>query len=298
MSILNKVTTGTQVRPFFIGLHGPPGAGKTTFFANAPKPLFLATEDGTDQLDVARLEIGNWFDFIKALGELNLDDHEYKTVVVDSADHLEKMIWEMVAKDHGRNSIEDIGFAKGYIYALDYWDKMLYEIKRLRKKGINVGIISHSIMRKMNDPIVGEQYDRFELKLHRKAADLITESMDALLFCRHEVLVSKDSQTKKVTAMGDGNRILYTEHRPAYDAKNRYGLPLELPLSWGEFSKNALRSDAVKTKELSDKIWKLMEQIKDEEFYKTVEGALDKFKNNVPKLEEILTKLIARISNE
>ena len=28
--------------------------------------------------------------------------------------------------------------------------------------------------------------------------------------------------------MGDGTRVLYTEHRPAWDAKNRYGLPFEL----------------------------------------------------------------------
>lgn len=295
MNLLGKVTVGKVNRPFFIGIHGPAGVGKTTFASNAPNPLFLATEDGTDQLNVNRLEIDIWADFLGALKELNTTKHNFKTVVVDSIDHLESKIHKMVAVKHGKESIEEIGYAKGYIFALEYWKKMLIEIKKLRKNGVNVILIAHSHIKKMNDPVVGEDYDRYELKLHKKASDLMTESMDALLFAKNEVLISKDSATKKVTAMGDGNRILFTEHRPAFDAKNRYGLPLELPLSWGEFSKLALRSDDEKSKEINSEILNLLEKIDDAGFCDTVEKTVDKFKNNIPKLEEILTKLKARV---
>lgn len=295
MSLLKKVISGIQKRPFFIGIHGPAGVGKSTFASNAPNPLFLVTEfGGTDLLDVARLEIENWEDCLKALCELNNGEHDYKTIVIDSIDHLESKIFKMVAEDHKKKSIEDIGYAKGYIFALEYWHRFLFEIKKLRQKGMNVILIAHSHMKKLHDPVVGEDYDRYELKLHRKASDLITESMDALLFAKNDVSISKDSQTKKITAMGDGNRVLFTEHRPAFDAKNRYGLPLELPLSWSEFAKLALRSEDEKADQLHKQIWALMEKIDDEQFYTTVEQTVDKFKNNVAKLEEILTKLKQR----
>jgi hypothetical protein len=296
MSLLSRVTTGVKQRPFFVGVYGPAGVGKTTFASNAPNPLFLVTETGgSDFIDVSRLEIETWFDCLKALMELNTEKHDFKTVIVDSIDHLESKIHAMVAKDHGKNSIEDIGYAKGYVFALNYWHQFLGEVKKLRAKGMNVVFIAHSHMKKMHDPVVGEDYDRYELKMHRKASDLITESMDALLFAKNDVAISKDSQTKKVTAMGDGTRVLFTEHRPAFDAKNRYGLPPQIALSWDDFSKYALRSDAEKADSLYKSIWELMEKIDDETFYNTVESTVDKFKTNVPKLEEILTKLKQRI---
>jgi len=299
MGILDRVTTGVKQRPFFIGIHGPAGVGKTTFASNSPNPVFLVTEDGgADFIDTSRVEIKNFKEMLDALYELrDKTAHDFKTVVIDSIDHFEKMIHTMVAADHNKKSIEGIGFAKGYIFALEYWDQFLYNLRQLRNNGINIILIAHSHVKRMDDPVVGESYDRYELKLHRKASDFITESMDALLFAKNEVVTTKDTATKKVTALGDGTRVLYTETRPAFDAKNRYGLPLEMPLSWDDFSSRALRSETEKSQELLTKIWELMEKIDDEVFYNTVSETLDKFKNNVPKLEEILTKLQRKVGN-
>ena len=299
MSILQRVTKGIKQRPFFIGIHGPAGVGKTTFASNSPNPIFLVTEDGgADFIDTSRVEIKNFKEMLDALYELrDKKNHDFKTVVVDSIDHFEKMIHTIVASDHNKKSIEGIGFAKGYIFALEYWDQFLFNLRQLRNNGMNIILIAHSHVKRMDDPVVGESYDRYELKLHRKASDFITESMDALLFAKNEVVTTKDTATKKVTALGDGTRVLYTETRPAFDAKNRYGLPLEMPLSWDDFSSRALRSETEKSQELLTKIWELMEKIDDEVFYNTVSETLDKFKNNVPKLEEILTKLQRKVGN-
>jgi len=299
MSILKRVTKGIKQRPFFIGIHGPAGVGKTTFASNSPNPIFLVTEDGgADFIDTSRVEIKNFKEMLDALYELrDKKNHDFKTVVVDSIDHFEKMIHTIVASDHNKKSIEGIGFAKGYIFALEYWDQFLFNLRQLRNNGMNIILIAHSHVKRMDDPVVGESYDRYELKLHRKASDFITESMDALLFAKNEVVTTKDTATKKVTALGDGTRVLYTETRPAFDAKNRYGLPLEMPLSWDDFSSRALRSETEKSQELLTKIWELMEKIDDEVFYNTVSETLDKFKNNVPKLEEILTKLQRKVEN-
>jgi len=290
MSNLANIKKGVQKRPFFIGIHGGAGVGKTTFASNAPEPLFLTTEDGTDQMDVARLEISSFMNLISVLNEL-LTDKEYKTIIIDSADHLETMVHKLVAFDQNKKSIEEIGYAKGYIFALEYWNQMLSAIKGLRNHGKNVILIGHSQIKKFNDPVENESYDRFELKLHAKASALLTESMDALLFAKHEVLVKKDSTTKKIKAIGDGSRLLYTEARPAFDAKNRYGLPAEMPLSWNEFEKYALRTNDEKCLVLLEKIKEKLKEINNPEYEKTVMDWVNKNSSDLGKLEETLTRI-------
>jgi hypothetical protein len=39
----------------------------------------------------------------------------------------------------------------------------------------------------------------------------------------------------RTRGQGEGERVMYTEERPTWIAKNRYGLPAEMPLSWSAF---------------------------------------------------------------
>jgi len=294
MSILAGITRGVKKTPHFVAIYGPSGVGKTTFASNAPKPIFLATERGTDQLDVARLRISNWLGMSQALAELKRNN-EFQTIVIDSLDHLEPMIFEMVAKDHGKKSIEDIGYAKGYIFALEYWKQFLNHCQELREANKNVILIAHAQIKKFNDPIEGEGFDRYELKLHRKAGDLITETVDALVFAKLEVHITKDAN-KKVSVISDGNRVLHTSNAPAFDAKNRFGLPEQISLSWSEFDQLAMRDDSEKVKIIRQKIDDLILKFEDETFKKTVLETVTKFENNLVKLEEIMTKLQGKLA--
>ena len=159
MSILKRATKGVQQRPFLIGIHGGAGVGKTTFASNAPNPIFLATEDGTDQMDVTRVKIKNFLEMKQVIREL-YDDKEFKTVVIDSVDHLETMIHDMVAHEHSVDSIGKIGYGKGYEYAMAKWNNLMQMLQQLREHGKNVILIAHSQMKKFNDPIENEQYDQ------------------------------------------------------------------------------------------------------------------------------------------
>ena len=38
-------------------------------------------------------------------------------------------------------------------------------------------------------------------------------------------------------AVGSGERLIHTTERPAFIAKNRYGLPDTLPLDWDSFAR-------------------------------------------------------------
>ena len=55
-----------------------------------------------------------------------------------------------------------------------------------------------------------------------------------VLFANYKTIsVAVDKDGKKHKAQG-GRRIMYTSHHPCWDAKNRYGLPEEIPMEYGQ----------------------------------------------------------------
>src|ERR1700677_1460051 len=82
---IDAVKTGKLFKPVRIMIHSVDGCGKTTFASQAPKPIFLASEDGTSQFDVARFPaVETWQDIIDGVRELTTAKHDYKTLVLDS----------------------------------------------------------------------------------------------------------------------------------------------------------------------------------------------------------------------
>ncbi len=225
-----------EPQPPRIVVYGPPGVGKTTFAASADKPVFICTEDGLAQLEVDHFPLATSYeDVIGYLDTLINEEHDYKTVCVDSLDWLEAMIWERVCKDEGKESIEQIGYAKGYIYALNYWQTILSGLNALRSKGMVCILIAHSIVKPFNNPLT-DPYDRYSLKLHEKAKAKLEEWSDCLLFAGYKVAVRKgEGKGEQLRGVGKGERILYTEERPGFAAKNRYSLPAELPFAYEHF---------------------------------------------------------------
>lgn len=236
MSVLKQVETGRKIKPMFICIYGTGGIGKSTFAASAPKPLFLETESGSDNLDVSRVKVTSFHMLKIALKELLDTEHEYKTVVIDSLDQLEPMIHTVVAAYKGKENIEDIGYAKGYIYALEYWESIIKQLVSLREeKRMNVILVAHSQIRKFDDPAQESPYDEYELKLHKKASAYITENVDALLFATYKMFF-RDADSGKKKPVGQGERVMFTEQRPGYVAKNRFRLPHKMPLIWGKLT--------------------------------------------------------------
>lgn len=246
---LASVKRGATAAPMRVLLYGPEGIGKTTFGAESPAPIFVGTEDGFGLLDVARFpEPRSWRDVTDALLVLEREKHDYRTLVLDSLDWLEPLVWAEVCRTGGKRSIEDFGYGKGYVAALDTWRALLAQCDRLRRaKGMHVVLLAHAKVARFNN-LEGSDYDRFTLKIHEKAAGVAKEWCDAVLFANFTgVLVAKDDSGKsKGKAVGTPTRIVYTERRAAFEAKNRYALPPELPLSWPDFeaAATALRDPA------------------------------------------------------
>ena len=236
---LNDIKRGQELKPPKLTVFGVPGVGKTTFAAGAPKPIFLMSEDGLGTLDVDRFPMLTDFQgAIDALTVLYKEKHQYQTVVLDSLDFLEPLIWAHVCESHGQKEIEDFGYGKGYVYALDAWRRLLKAFNCLRdQRGMAIVLIAHSDIKRFDSPIA-DPYDRFVMRLHTKAAALVNDWSDALLFANYHV-ATKTTDTgfnKKVRrGVTTGERILYTQETPGYTAKNRFGLPEQIPMTWADF---------------------------------------------------------------
>lgn len=233
---LGAVTKGRVAKPVRVVMFAIDKIGKSTWAANAPKPVFLGAEDGTAHLDVSRMPpISSWADLVDSTTDLLLEEHDFRTVVLDTADWAEPLCWAHVAKAHGKKSIEDLPYGKGYTYALDEWRRFLRQLDRLRdERGMNVIILAHSWIRTFKNP-EGEDYDRFEMKLHAKAAGVLREWADAVLFANYETLTREENgRTKGVST---GARVIHTQRTAAWDAGNRFDLPEKLPLDWPTFAK-------------------------------------------------------------
>lgn len=233
---LTAVTRGRVAKPPVVLLYGVEGVGKSSWAANAPSPIFLDLEGGTDRLDVARFpKPETWDDVMQAINQLTLDQHDYKTLVVDTLDALEPLCWAHVCGSEYPN-IEAFGYGKGYTAALDAWRVFVAALERLiRQRGMGVILLAHSWIRPFKNP-EGDDFDRYELKLNLKAGGFLKEWSEAVLFARYETFANKDTKTKRVRGVSTGARIVHTVRTAAYDAKNRYNLPDEMPLDWQLFA--------------------------------------------------------------
>lgn len=265
MSRLAAVTTGKLTKPFNILIYGPPGVGKSTLASNAPNPIFLDIEQGTDQLATARLTPKTFADVLADLSALTVDKHDYKTLAIDSVDHLEPLVWDETCRLAGKQDIEEFGYKAGYQHCLTQWRQYFDALELLReKRGMHTIQIGHSHIKAVDDPAKdGKSYQQHKIKLHEKAAALFIEKVSAILFATYEVFVMTDDKTKKNVAKSTGGRIVYSEWRPAFTAKNRLGLPFSFPLSWEEFERHAKAQQPVDPVQMQQTIAALLTQVTD-----------------------------------
>lgn len=100
MSILNMVSKPAD-RPVIVTICGDSGLGKTTLAATFPNPIVIRAEDGLQAIPeeirpFAFPLIQKADDLWEQLTALIKDDHEYKTLIIDSVTALERLFSQYV----------------------------------------------------------------------------------------------------------------------------------------------------------------------------------------------------------
>ena len=216
-------------------IYGTEGIGKSTLAAQIPGAVIIDTEDGTGQIDAARVLALDWRAIEHAVKELTADPQGFSAVVIDTADWLEKALIEHVLRQAGKKSIEDFGYGKGYTILQEHVVRFLGSVDALVAKGVHVVFVAHAKVTRTSPPDHTDGYDRYELKLTKQVAPLLKEWADLVLFCNYRVQIVEGSDGK-LKAQGGRERIMHAVHSAAWDAKNRFGLPEEMPM---EFAKIA-----------------------------------------------------------
>jgi hypothetical protein len=243
LSLASLVRTGQTTIPPRVMIYGPHKIGKSTFGADAPKPVFIDIEGGLNAIDTQAWKAESFQDVLGILGTLYSEDHDFKTLVVDSVDWLETLIWKHVVELKNEpkiKSIEDFGYGKGYVEALTHWRTFLSGITALRDhKGMATILLAHAQIKRFDAPDKAQSYDRYQPKLHASASALTQEAVDVIGFATFDATVIESDvgfKNTKSRAIGSGRRLLHLEERPAYLAGSRYRMPPTIGFSWGEFS--------------------------------------------------------------
>jgi len=225
-----KITRGKRATAKKILTYGVEGIGKSTLASQFPNPLVLDTEDGTNNLDVARVKVDTAIDLEDAIHTMTRDNQGFKTLVIDSIDKAERLLIDQLLKKANKRSIEDFGFGKGYTMVAEAIARLLSLLDPLVDQGMNVVLVGHATVKRVSPPDMDEGYDRYEPKLTKQSSPLVKEWADAILFCQYKtrLVEGEDGRTR---AKGGKERVLHTERTAAFDAKNRYGLPAELPMT-------------------------------------------------------------------
>jgi GTPase SAR1 family protein len=224
-----KITKGKQTRAQRVVIYGVESVGKSTFAAQFPKPLFLDVEGGTAHLDTDRSEIDDAAELESAIRECQTAS--YDTIIIDSIDWAERMLVDQLLAEHKKKSVEDFGYGKGYVMAAEKMARLLALLDLLIDAGKNVVLIAHAQVRRAEPPDLMAAYDRYELKLEKKASPLVKEWADELWFFKFKTK-TVESESGRSKGIGGKERIILTTHSAAYDAKTRSGLAEELPMAW------------------------------------------------------------------
>lgn len=233
-----SILTGTIPAPVKVVLYGPEGIGKSTFASQFPDPVFIDTEGGTKRLNVARLPAPtSWQMLMDEVAEVARGNVPCGTLVIDTADWAERLCIETVCARFKVKGIEDFGYGKGYTYAKEEFARLLDALGDVLAAGKHVVVTAHAQISRFEQPDAVGSYDRWTMKTSKQVAPLLREWCDMLLFANYKTVVEKAGAgaNAKNKASG-GKRVLYTTHNPCWDAKNRFGLPDEVPFEFASIA--------------------------------------------------------------
>ena len=232
-----QVTRGPTVRAQKVVLYGQHGIGKTTLAARWPDAVFIDTEGGSDGYDVARLPTpDSWVTLLQEVAWAS-SNIVGGTLVIDSTDWAERLCTSHVCAAKGWQDVEAPGYGKGYVAVKDEFARLLKGLDLCVSMAVNVVLVAHEQITTITMPGDATGYSVYGLKLSKHVTPLVKEWADAVLYCHYKTTVlAIDKDGRHGRALGGTERVIQTTHTATIDAKNRWGLPGEIPMSFDEIA--------------------------------------------------------------
>jgi len=222
---IKNAKSGTVDRAIKVLIYGPVGVGKTTAGSNAPSPVFLDLEKGSDQIDVGRLYPTKLEEVYEAIESVVSEDHQKKTLVIDTIDILQTMIYDYICRRGRKKTIDDWEWHKGYSVAHEEWQCLLSRLDMVINSHVNVILIGHAHTRSFKDP-QGHDHDRYDIGINQSknapTATLLKGWCDIVGFANYDTVVIEDPTTKRIKVADTGRSLLYIKRERGYDAKCRW----------------------------------------------------------------------------
>lgn len=236
LSSLSKPTT----RPIHATLVGEGGIGKTTAGSEFPNPVFIRTEDGTQSIthrdDISLFPVAKSSqEVLDAITVLATEDHDFKTLVLDSITQLNTLIEaEIVESDPKAKSVATAmgGYGAGYSAVADRhrqirdWTSSLSD-----HKGMNVVYLAHAEVETLDLPDQ-DPYARYTIRMHKKSVSHYSDNVDLVAYLKLKTY-TKGSDEKRKKAITDGSRIITCYPTPSHISKNRFGITEDIPFTPG-----------------------------------------------------------------
>lgn len=214
--------------------YGPEGVGKSTLASKIPGGIFIDTEGSTAFMTVARYPRPlDWDDLMAMVDDAGrVMAKNGGTLIIDTLDWADILCTRSLCKEKKWDSIEAAGYGKGYVMLGEKFSALLEKLNGMKAKGINVVFCAHAQLRKIEKPEETGAYDHWELKCSKRVAPLVKEWADLVLFCNYDSIVVHGNTPMEANRITGNKRVMFANHAPTFDAKNRFNLPDKLPLDY------------------------------------------------------------------
>lgn len=230
----HEICIGKRMSPLKVIIYGDNGVGKTTFAASAKNPIIIDLEGNCNHIEASKQRITNLDEFKEFLVALLTQDHDFKTLVIDSLDSLEILLSEKIGKTYTTQEL-DYGRSAGI------WKQHIKDIITpldilCAKKSMNIVFTAHWKVKSANNPMT-EQFDRYDLRVNEHMKTGFCNWVQCILLALKEVIFEeKKGDFGKKKAKNIERRALYTRGSPTYYGKNVFDLPEKIQLDWEQFT--------------------------------------------------------------